>query len=462
MSQTKEHKQTSPARLQLGEELYYVEEAQDVESWDAFVRSCPTGDFLQLSSWARLKAPSWEVFRLQMRRQSDQQVVAGAQVLLRRLPLHQLTGKLAYAPRGPLFLQIPYQGLATEQSWFLQQLEQALRQRGAVRLCLDPAWLLHRNGETVGSWALADCLEDFATAGYRHAGFEKDMREVQPRYNRTFPLQEGVWERLKQSKGSFRNSLNQCLQHPFELQSAWTEDELEVFFRLMEETGQRDGISVRNLAYYQKLRASFASEKDLQLLVLSLEIPKMLNQLEREHQELLLQRQAEEDRRSQLSAESKRYQALTSSLANLGKRLEKMERLRQDLQEQLVKEGGQTKLPLACAAMVYACGKATYLYAGSSSQFTALKAPRRLLLYALEQARAQGLERFDFGGVSGELDSEKDPYFGGLEAFKKQWCTDLDEYIGEFNKDLAPLRAWLFDQLIHLRKRLRLWLNHRG
>ena len=66
--------------------------------WDAFVAAHPDGHLLQTSQWAALKCQfGWQVERVASTK--DGHIVAGAQVLLRRLPWGQT---LAYVPKGPL------------------------------------------------------------------------------------------------------------------------------------------------------------------------------------------------------------------------------------------------------------------------------------------------------------------------------------------------------------------------
>ena len=67
-------------------------------AWDAFIERRPDGHVLQTSAWAAFKARfGWSTGRVAVLDSS--QVVAGASVLFRRLPLNLVT--LAYIPKGP-------------------------------------------------------------------------------------------------------------------------------------------------------------------------------------------------------------------------------------------------------------------------------------------------------------------------------------------------------------------------
>ena len=72
----------------------------DPEAWNAFVERAPYRAFPQLWEWGEVRAMGgWRPVRLAIGR-SRQEPVAGAQLLLRRIPL--LGWHLAYVPRGPV------------------------------------------------------------------------------------------------------------------------------------------------------------------------------------------------------------------------------------------------------------------------------------------------------------------------------------------------------------------------
>jgi peptidoglycan pentaglycine glycine transferase (the first glycine) len=73
----------------------------DPEAWNAFVEAAPYHAFPQLWEWGEVRAMGgWRPVRIAVGPSLDAAPVAGAQLLLRRLPL--LGWHLAYAPRGPI------------------------------------------------------------------------------------------------------------------------------------------------------------------------------------------------------------------------------------------------------------------------------------------------------------------------------------------------------------------------
>ena len=95
------------------------------DEWDAFVASQPHAHILQTSRWGELKSKfEWSAERIAV--MHDQQMVAGALVLFRKLPLR--LGALAYIPKGPL-LDFDDEDLSTE---LLHGLDRLMKRRRAI------------------------------------------------------------------------------------------------------------------------------------------------------------------------------------------------------------------------------------------------------------------------------------------------------------------------------------------
>jgi peptidoglycan pentaglycine glycine transferase (the first glycine) len=72
----------------------------DRDAWNAFVEHAPYRSFPQLWEWGELREGSgWQAIRLSVGERPDQPL-AGAQVLIRNVPL--VGWRLGYAPRGPI------------------------------------------------------------------------------------------------------------------------------------------------------------------------------------------------------------------------------------------------------------------------------------------------------------------------------------------------------------------------
>ena len=100
-------------------------------AWDEFVSRDPRGHLLQTWAWGELKgAFGWTPLRLAV--EQDGALVAGAQVLFRRLgPL-----TMAYIPKGPVLVQ--HEDAVQEQLW--QAIHRLVRTMRAISLKVEPEW----------------------------------------------------------------------------------------------------------------------------------------------------------------------------------------------------------------------------------------------------------------------------------------------------------------------------------
>src|SRR5690349_10516229 len=72
------------------------------EQWDAFVKAQPRAHVLQQTAWGELKnAYGWSVERVDVMNDAKTELVAGAQLLFRRLPFR--LGTMAYLSMGPIY-----------------------------------------------------------------------------------------------------------------------------------------------------------------------------------------------------------------------------------------------------------------------------------------------------------------------------------------------------------------------
>ena len=107
--------------------LSYKAEEPD---WDAFLVDAIGGHHLQTSLWGQLKAFSgWRAARIIVTR--GEQIVAGAQLLMRPLPL---IGNVCYVPKGPLFTSNDPE----LRNLFIDKLQQMVKTHRIVYLIVQP------------------------------------------------------------------------------------------------------------------------------------------------------------------------------------------------------------------------------------------------------------------------------------------------------------------------------------
>jgi peptidoglycan pentaglycine glycine transferase (the first glycine) len=212
--------------------------------WDAFVAAHPQSHVLQLSSWGRLKSEfGWQSARTAVRDHGA--IVAGAQMLLRRLPLGL---RLAYVPKGPLLDPAH----PDSRPALFDALRRQSRSYHAIMLKVEPD------------------LPDMDGPLWVEYGFRPSEQAIQPRRTLVIDITGTEEQILSRMKSKTRYNIRVAERHGVQV-SIGQHDDLEAFARLMAVTGERDAFGVHSAAYYDRAYTLFAPTGAVQLLVAAYE-----------------------------------------------------------------------------------------------------------------------------------------------------------------------------------------------
>lgn len=196
----------------------------DDTAWDAFVRQHPRAHILQLSAWGTLKATQgWRVGRIALTN-TDGNIIAGAQWLLRALPFR--LGTLAY---------LPYGGYVTHNSQWRPLLD-AIQTYASLDNARFLKWEPGIQSDTppdMTSW-----------------GFHISPHRVQP--PRTLiiditPPEDAIMARMNQGT---RRKIRKSYKSDIHYYHA-TADDVARFSDLMQTTGERNQFGVHQGDYYR-------------------------------------------------------------------------------------------------------------------------------------------------------------------------------------------------------------------
>lgn len=210
------------------------------ETWDNFLRSCPTGHPSQSSAWGNLKAiAGWNAERLTVERHNH--IVAGVQLLFRPMWL----GSVAYVPRGPVFASADAD-VVTE---LFTAMERLLRERGVRYCAVQPA-------------------EDSAPvlAALRAHGFRRSLSEISPSATTVVDLLPAEDSLLAGMSYKTRQNVRAGLRSDLQFRDVGVEG-VEVFHRLLAQTSKRQSFSILSAAYLRKLVEEFGSRECCKLFL---------------------------------------------------------------------------------------------------------------------------------------------------------------------------------------------------
>ncbi len=199
--------------------------------WEQWLdENAPECHLLQRSAWGDLKSHfGWLPVRVC-------NSLAGAQILFRKLPFGF---HIAYIPKGPC-------GPSWRDLW--PEIDRVCRERNAIFLRVEP-----------------DLWEEAAEGlPSEFPGFSVKQDTIQPRRTVVIDLTGSEEDWLSRMKQKTRYNIR--LAQKKDVRVAEVED-IDVFYRLMQQTGVRDGFGVHSRDYYQKAYCLFRDSQRCALLI---------------------------------------------------------------------------------------------------------------------------------------------------------------------------------------------------
>lgn len=216
---------------------------EHLDRWNAFVAQAPSGHLMQSCEWGDFKAAQgWRVERIGIER--DGQIVAGAQMLLRPLPLLPLT--VAYIPKGPI-VDLQDNGTMNE---LLPALHQAARNQRAVFLKIEPN--------------LPD--DSHVHNVLKQCGFRPSTQTNQPRSTIVINLSSGEDAVMANMRRNTRRLIRRAAREGVEIADGEGRD-LDDFYRVLRSTAEIKDIPIHQIAFYKQMWEAFQGTGAAKLLL---------------------------------------------------------------------------------------------------------------------------------------------------------------------------------------------------
>ncbi|MFQ3727897.1 lipid II:glycine glycyltransferase FemX [Staphylococcus equorum] len=386
------------------------------QAHDAFVKSHPQGDLLQLTKWAETKTlTGWYSKRIAVGEEGE--VKGVAQLLFKKVP--KLPYTLCYISRG--FVTDYSNKLVLET--LLEYAMQIAKEEKAYAIKIDPDVEVDKG---------ADALTNLRSLGFKHKGFKEGLSKdyIQPRMTMITPIEKSDEELIQSFERRNRSKVRLALKRGTTVERSNREG-LKTFANLMQITGERDGFLTRDISYFQNIYDAMNPDGDAELFLVKLEPKPVLEDLREDLSQL-------EQEKVKL-AEKKQDKKTLNKINDVNNKIVKTQELIEDMEK--LELSHPEGIYLSGALLMFAGNKSYYLYGASSNEYRDFLPNHHMQFAMMQYAREHGATTYDFGGTDNDPDKDSDHY--GLWTFKKVWGTYLSEKIGEFdyvlNKPLYQL-----------------------
>lgn len=387
---------------------------------DAFVKSHPNGDLLQLSKWADTKKlTGWYSRRIAVGENGE--IKGVGQLLFKKIP--KLPFTLCYISRGFVTDYNNKEALET----LLEIAKQVAKEEKAYAIKIDPDVEVDKG---------AEALKNLRDLGFKHKGFKEGLSKdyIQPRMTMITPIDKSDDELIQSFERRNRSKVRLALKRGTKVERTGREG-LKTFANLMKITGERDGFLTRDISYFENIYDALHEDGDAELFLVKLEPKPVLEQVNKDLDNL-----SKEKEKLQQKKQDKKTLNKINDAEN---KIKKTHELKVNLTE-LEKEHSNG-IYLSGALLMFAGNKSYYLYGASSNDFRDFLPNHHMQFEMMKYAREQGATTYDFGGTDNNPDKDSEHY--GLWAFKRVWATYLSEKIGEFDYVLNQPLYQLIEQV---------------
>lgn len=214
--------------------------------------------------------------------------------------------------------------------------------------------------------------------------------------------------------------------------------DIDIFIKLMNDTGARRNFEVRSKSYYSSLLEFFGKSRSM-CLIARLNIPKYVkylnNRIENESHEInLIINKGEDNPKTKLQIAAHKSQIVE---------------LKEKIKE-VSKKMSDKPIVMAGAVFINYGSEIVYLSSGVYVEYSKFCPTYAIQLYAMRYAIKHKIPTYNFYGTKSSFSGHPD--MDGIYNFKKGFSGYLEEQIGYFYKDIRPTINFVITVLRKIRK----------
>lgn len=365
--------------------------------------------FLQTPMLGRLREKAgWTIHYLGVREKN--RIVACTMFMSKA----KLFGKREfYAPRGFL---LDYSNRELFK-FFTEEVKKYVKEHNGYVFRIDPAIInVERdiNANIVeGGIDNRDLKKYFKELGYKEID-EHNTEQIHWMYS--LPIEGKTSEELfKEMKSNTRNIIRKTEKDNFDLVEL-KKDELEEFYDVLEETGDRKGFHIRTLEYFRDMYDLFGD--DMKFIVARLNLKKHMAMLKEDREKAINDKNALSDNK----ANDGKRKAFDEQISGFDKKIA--------LDEEIMKKTGKEVITLSGSQFILVQPEVLYFNSGNYDEYMMFNSQYLIQWKMIQYAVEHGYKKYNFYGISGNFDRNSETY--GMYEFKTRFNGHVEELIGEF------------------------------
>ena len=320
-------------------------------------------------------------------------------------------------------------------SFMTKNIKNYAKRKKSFFVKIDPDIKLHNldsEGNIIGGNNY-DLVNNLKKLGYRHQGFTKNFETNQPRYTFRLNIEPSIEELISNFHATTRWIISKGYPDYIEIYKGKSDEDYKIFYQLMIETAEREGIHQFSLDYYKNFHKILNSENHSDLYILKVNIEKLkiyyLNKIEE------IKKNIEEIENRPL----KNIKKTNNLISDLQVQIEKINKDATEL-DSLKEE----HYYLSSIITVKYNDKVWLIHGGNAHILRGLNANYFLHYKIIEDSKNEGYKTLDFFGTTGDIKGN----VSGIHLFKKRFGGEYTEFIGEFDLIINPFIYYLYNKIL--------------
>ena len=318
-----------------------------------------------------------------------------------------------YSPRGYL-LDFNNEELV---SFFTRELKKYIKEKKGYIFRVDP-YVIYKERDIDGNIVEDGKDNSKIVSNLQKLGFIKSKTKEQVGWMFSLDIENKTEEELlKEMRQNTRNTIKKAEKIGIDVEEV-DYDNLNIFYKILKDTGERRDFHVRDISYYQEMYKLFSPKNEVKFFVTKLDLKKYIERINNEKKE-------KEERLEKL--EDNRFNE--GKIKSLKEDINTFERRIKEAEDIIEKEKKDT-IYLSGSMFILIQPEIVYLSSGNYEEYMKFNSQYliqwKLIKYGLEN----GFKKHNFYGIPENINEHPKDY--GIYEFKKGFNGYVEELIGEY------------------------------
>ena len=318
-----------------------------------------------------------------------------------------------YSPRGYL-LDFNNEELV---SFFTRELKKYIKEKKGYIFRVDP-YVIYKERDIDGNIVEDGKDNSKIVSNLQKLGFIKSKTKEQVGWMFSLDIENNTEEELlKEMRQNTRNTIKKAEKIGIDVEEV-DYDNLNIFYKILKDTGERRDFHVRDISYYQEMYKLFSPKNEVKFFVTKLDLKKYIERINNEKKE-------KEERLEKL--EDNRFNE--GKIKSLKEDINTFERRIKEAEDIIENEKKDT-IYLSGSMFILIQPEIVYLSSGNYEEYMKFNSQYliqwKLIKYGLEN----GFKKHNFYGIPENINEHPKDY--GIYEFKKGFNGYVEELIGEY------------------------------